>query len=484
MVTEATYTGDANTVDALSKDSEEWLARSILPRTLMQGTYGMKKAGKTFLSQHTLETDVAYERRLENSTLLNAYRKTCSFLAGQVFQAEVQWAEDVNQIFKEWSVAIDVGGNDLAVFAKRVFQNGLAKGVAHILIDTPEKDPNIITAAEETAAGVRPYFKEIRPEDILGGIVDESGFLAQLRISETTTKRVGKFGTKIVKQIRVLEPGLWELYELNDDGEYLLAKEGKFSINQIPLVTFIPGEEWTVLTGETPLMDLGELNRKHWRSSSDQDNILSVVRVPILFGKNINIEKMPVGTSTLVTTEDNDADMKFIEHSGAAIAAGDKDLKETEAQMGLYGLQQLLPREGSQTATEKSISSSESSSSLGTWVTEFETVLTLAFQIAGSFMNQVFPDKGVMLNKEFSYGVSDSQELAQVLALYTTGILSAQSTFSEMKRRGVIVESLTWEDNKAEQTQEVRDAPNFAGLAGATFGDNADNGGLNNDAAN
>lgn len=464
-----------NEVTKRSVDIEKWLTRSMLPRTLMQGTHGMQQAGEKFLPKHTAESDDAFEARLNASTLLNAYRKTCSFLAGQVFQVDVKFAEGVDPVFLEWSQSIDAGGNSLSVFAKRVFQNGLGKGVSHILVDVPEKNPDVITQADEAAAGIRPFFKEIRAEDILGGIVDETGFLVQLRISETLTRRVGRFGTKKVDLVRVLEPGKWELYEVNDEGEEVLTSEGAFTVPYIPIVPFIPGEEWSLLTGETPLMDLAELNKKHWRSSSEQDNILSIARAPFILGIGITLDMLTVGTSTMVATDDTDADMKYVEHSGAAIGAGAADLEKTEAQMGLYGLQQLIPRQGSQTATEKAISSSESSSSLGTWATEFESVLNRAFEIAGDFMKKPFPDHAISLNKEFSYGVADSAELAQLIALYEKNVLSAQGAFAEFKRRGAIVESYTWEENQEQKELDVYQDTNFEGLAGATFGATGEN---------
>lgn len=34
--------------------------------------------------------------------------------------------------------------------------------------------------------------------------------------------------------------------------------------------------------GKPPLIELAHLNVKHWQSQSDQDNILHVIRVPIL----------------------------------------------------------------------------------------------------------------------------------------------------------------------------------------------------------
>jgi len=463
--------GDADSVSVKSRDVQEWMDRSLLPRTLIQGTYGMKKAGNSFLPAHTLESTKAYNGRLSRSTLLNAFKKTASFLAGQVFQSDVVFDDGVDPAFEEWAESIDAAENSLDVFAKRVFQNGISKGVAHVFIDVPKKEADVVSQKDEKDAGIRPYFKEIKPEDVLGAIINEDGFLVQLRISESVVLRVGKYGTKIVQRVRVLEPGLWELYEMDDNGASSMIDSGAFSIPIIPLVTFIPGDEWTIITGETPIMDLAELNSKHWRSMSDQDNILSVARVPILFGKNIEIEKMPVGTATMVTSEDNDADMKFIEIQGNAIAAGREDLKETEAQMALYGLQQLVPRTGNMTATEKALTSAESNSSLGTWATEFESVLNACFDIAGQFMGKEWPDNGLAVNKEYNFGVADPEELNAILKSNEQGILSAQATFSEFRRRGVYEEHLSWEDMEADLEQEKRDNIDMARMAGAAFGD-------------
>ncbi len=447
-----------------------WLDRSKLPRTLLGGTAAMRLAGTEFLPKHTLESVEAYSRRLSCSTLLNAFRKTASYLTGQVFQSDIIFADNVEQSFLDWSEHVDTSGNDLNVFAKRVFFNGLGRGVSHIMIDAPKASDSIKTLEDEKKAGVRPYFREIHPESILGAIVSEDGFLEQVRIAEVATERIGRYGTKQVKKVRVLEPGKWELYRITDDDSETLEDSGTFSVPFIPLVTFIPGDDWTQVTGETPLMDLADLNASHWRSSSDQNNILHIARVPVLFGKHIDMSVMPVGVSSMIISDDDNADLKFVEHSGAAIDAGKNDLNEIEAQMALYGLQQLLPRTGNMTATEKALTSAESNSSLGTWATEFESTLNDAFKVAGAFAGIEFPDNGISVNHEYSFGVVDPQEIAQLLKAQEQGVLSAQAVFSEIRRRGMVDEHLAWEDVDADIEQEKRDAIDMAQMAGNEFG--------------
>lgn len=462
-------TNTSNNVDSHSPKYEEYMEKSALPRTLAQGTRGMKAAGKQFLPSPPLETPASYQTRLENSVLLNAFRKTCSFLSGQVFQVDIVFEDEVPDDFTTYSTKIDHLGNSINVFAKRVFMNGLMKGASHILIDAPKSNGETRSRAEEKENNIRPYFKEIKPESIIGWRLDDDGSLAQVRITQKAEKHEGEFGTTEVNQILVLEKGSWRTYEQDQSGKtWTQVEEGVFSItDKIPLFSFIPGDEWTALTGETPLMDLAELNLAHWRSRSDQTNILHVGRVPFLFGKNVDLKTMPVATTYMVTSTDENSDIKFVEIQGAAISAGADDLKELEAKMALYGLQQLIPRVGNMTATEKSLTSGESNSSLGTWATEFESTLQAAFECFGEFINQEFPEDSINLNKEYNYGMFDSQEGQLILKAVQDGVLSAQGAFREMKRRGIFEEHAMWDENQDEMEEEDREGND--GLTGGEF---------------
>src|SRR6185295_4553940 len=88
------------------------------------------------------------------------------------------------------------------------------------------------------------------------------------------------------------------------------------------------------MTGEPPLEELADLNVAHWQSSSDQRNILTVARVPILFGTGIEgNEKLEIGASSMIRTSDPNAKLTYVEHTGAAIGAGERDLERLEFQM-------------------------------------------------------------------------------------------------------------------------------------------------------
>lgn len=463
---------DMDKVDHLSADYATWYNESILPRTLLGGTAAMKVAGRNFLPQNSLETNKDYKNRLEGSTLLNAFRKTCSFLAGQVFQKDIIFSDDVPDTFKDLAENIDTKGNSINTFGKRYFQNGTGNGVSFILVDSSVvEDKEELTQKEEEERNIRPFFKEIRGEDVIGFRVDENGLPSMVRIKETIKKDAGTYGTKIIKRIRVLTVGAWELFEENKNGEFKSIKKGTTSVKIIPLVPFIPGEEKTIFTGETPLMDLAELNLSHWRSKSDQNWILHLGRNPLLFSKMMgDLSKLPISTSSMLNSDDENADMKFIEIQGASLAAGQTDITELQALMALYGLQQLIPRSGNKTATEKVLSSSESNSSLGSWVGDLESALQVAFEIMGKFIDEEFPKDGVSANKEYDYGIASPDELNAILKAVEDNVLSPKGAFEEFRRRGVFDEHRIWDDEKEELEEQARNDKTVSNLAGTFFG--------------
>ncbi len=461
----------ADSVSAPTADYTFWMRLTDLPRTLLQGTVAMKLAGKKYLPQNPLESGGAYQLRLELSILLNAYNKTCSFLSGQVFQSDMIFADDAPEQIVEWSRKIDTKGNDINVFSKRLLQHGLGKGVAIIYVDAPKQSGETITVEDEKTNNIRPYFKEIEPESVIGWRVDEvTGELTQIRFLETIVRPVGKYGYKNVTCVRVLEKGRWEVHELDGDGTVTAVEEGELGIDVIPISIYIPGNEISVLTGKPPMMDLAELNLGHWRSNSDQINILHVARVPILFGINIDVNQMPVGTAAMITSTDESAKLEYVEITGKAIESGRDELKDFEAQMALYGLQQLIPRSGNMTATEKAITSSESNSSLSTWATEFESCLQHALEIMAMFGGAEFPADSVSVNKEFMIGIADPQEIQALLNAQDQGIISAQACFTELRRRGVLDEHISWGDMEADIEKEKQEAIEMASLSGSAFG--------------
>lgn len=436
---------------------------------LMGGTKAMRAAGETYLPKWPMEEQKSYDFRLKTSTLYNAFARTIENMSGKPFTEDVTWT-DINPTVEAWFDDIDLCGRNLHVFAQEVFRFGLRDGLTHVLVDYPrtmtaDGTPTIRTKADEQAAGVRPYAIHIKQSQILGWISGKeksAEVLKQLRIMECVTEPAGDFGTVDVPQVRVLTPGAWQTYRQNEKKEWVLFEEGTTTLNFIPLITFYT-RRTGFMTATPPLNDLADLNIKHWQSSSDQDSILHVARVPILAISGVNEDvKIEIGAKSALMLPTG-ATAEYVEHTGAAIEAGRDALKDLEAQMESMGAELLIATPGDKSATEAALDTAQEQSQLSAMAQGLEDFLDQVVDVMAkwaSLENQgdidVFDDFASISLDSTSVGPF----VSALVQMVTSSLLSKESAFAEMKRYGIVNPDLVWE---AEQERINSSMPTLTG---------------------
>jgi hypothetical protein len=202
------------------------------------------------------------------------------------------------------------------------------------------------------------------------------------------------------------------------------------------------------MQAKPPLAALAEVNVAHWQSASDQRNILTIARVPILFGAGFTDDStIEVGASSMIRTSDVNAKLSFVEHTGAAIGAGQTDLDRLELQMQSLGLQILVPQPGSKTATGEIRDNVRENSSLAAMARGLQDGLEQAFGFMAQFLNvAVDGDKAggsLIVNQDFgTSGIGDVQYLT---AAVIAGKLDDATYLDELRRRGVLSDSVSTE---------------------------------------
>lgn len=413
---------------------------------LMGGTGTMRAAGKKYLPQSPAESQEAYSYRLAVSTLYNGLRRTVETLAGKPFSEAIE-TENVADSLKDWLDDVDLQGRDLHSFAHAVFKAALEDGLSHILVDYPQTLPGA-TLAEKRTTGARPYFVHLRQSQILGWRserIEGVETLTQLRIMESVTEPEGQWATRTVPQIRILEPTRWETRRKNEREEWVIFAEGEVSLGAIPLST-IYTDRVAFMQARPPLLDLAYLNIEHWQSSSDQSNILHVARVPILFASGFQDGTFKIGAGAAITNDDPAAKLIYVEHTGAAIGAGRESLKDLEERMSLMGAQLLVKKPGARTATEKAIDSADADSALSLMVRNLEDSLEYALQFMADWEG-LGPAGEVELVGEI--GGLEDMEIAGLMKARELGLLSAETVFHEMQRRGLISDDMQWPEELA-----------------------------------
>lgn len=419
---------------------------------LMDGTQGMRRAGKALLPQFPAEHDDTYKERLALSTLLPVYAETVNNMTSRVFAEPLQLGEDIPESIQSLCSDIDLAGNDLNSWSVDLFRSGLSHGLCHALIDyqsTVDADGNQLykTRAAEIAAGVRPYAVIVKPEQVLGWRFS-GGVLVQIRYKEVVEVADGEFGTKCIDQVRVLEPGIWRTYRVAaDGGAWAIHEQGTTSLKYIPWVTFYAGRTGS-LTAKPPLLELAYLNVKHWQSQSDQDNLLHVARVPLLFVFTDDEQFKLVISSASATRMPKDGGAKYVEHTGAAIEAGRTSLQDLIDEMRMAGAK-LLQRDKQQvkTAAQANEEAAQELSPLARLANQFGDCIAKILQIIADYRGE--KEGGhVEMRGNFDSDFAPEVSLPSLISMATAGKISDETLYSEMQRRGVISDELDWEKEK------------------------------------
>jgi hypothetical protein len=431
---------------------------------LMAGTLAMRAAGDRHLPRWPNEDPDAYRARRDTATLFPAFRRTVSVMTGKPFSKELTLGQDVPAQIVEWAQDIDREGVSLHVFAAEMFGEALAHGLAGILVEAPkpvEAPGRVATRAEQAQAGVRPYFVRVMHRQILGwkiAATNGARVLVQLRLSESATVDDGAYGEKVVERVRVLTPGAYEVWEKQQaspgsiQDEWRPIEEG---VTGLPYIPFVPIYGWRMglMRARPPLLDLAHLNVKHWQSQSDQDTILHTARVPILaiIGGSDDTS-LTIGGSSAVNVP-AEGDIKWVEHSGAAIKAGQESLDALEEQMIQAGAELLVKQPGSRTATESANDAEGNKSDLQRIAEGFEDSLDLALQMMADYAS-LGSGGHVSLYKDYGAATLTDASAQMIVAMNQAGQISTQTMYAELKRRGTLAPDLDYDDEAELIAQE------------------------------
>lgn len=418
-----------------------------IAESLLGGTAAMRKAGTTFLPKWPGEEKESYEARLATATLFPAFGRTLGVMSGKPFSKQITLGEDTPAKIKTWCEDVDLQGNSLHTFAAMMMDEALGFGLAGILVDYPRVS-GARTLADERAIGARPYMVAVRHSQILGWKAQRSNgatVLTQLRLAETKEEDDGEFGIKHEPRVRVLTPGAWAVYMpgAKAEDDWVLEEEGATTLQAIPFAP-VYGRKRGFMDGVSPLLDLAYLNVKHWQSQSDQDTILHVARVPILAligGDDPGVDgtggtQLTVGASAAVRLP-KDGDLKFVEHTGAAIEAGAKSLEALEDQMIQTGAELLVQKPGQRSATEAANDAEANKSELQRITEGFEDSLDQALQFMAAWVNEK-QGGHASLFKDFGAATLTEAGAQLVISMQQAGYITKATAIKELQRRGML----------------------------------------------
>ena len=395
---------------------------------LLGGTSAMRRAGGKWLPREEAESWQAWQARLHRSVLFNGIGRLVQLLVGKPF-AKAVTLSDAHPTIHAFAMNIDGKQTSLTSFARHLLTHLLTDGQVHIQLDRPVSGGAVYAICRPTL-------------QLIGARCDPSGSLSQIRLKDTRICAKGRYGAAAEGHITLLTTTGWEQWHQpsGEGGKWVKQDEGAHDFGAVPFLT-LAAHPTGFMTARPPLLDMAWLNLAHWQSASDQRHILHIARVPLLFGRNLQVPEtgLDIGPNRLILSDDPSADLRFVEHSGAAIEAGRQDLRDLEERMAILGLDLIARRPGHMTATAKAIDAAQAHAALTSLITVLQQGLQEMLIAAARWYGLDAAAAGTLrLSQSHLLPDDSSAHASWLLAAHQAGAISHDEFRTEARRYGLL----------------------------------------------
>lgn len=433
--------------DTMGRAQRDMAPKLEMFRDVLGGTAKMREKGESYLPKWQMEEPGAYRDRLAQSVFYNATELTLDALVGLVLRTDPELSKDIPQEIADDAENIDLGGRHMSVFAKDLFRDSW-DGLACVLVDM-QRVTDVRSRAEEQRAGLRPYWAEIKAQDILRArsvTINGNEVLGSFAYRETVTMEDGEFGERTEERVRD--------YRLDLSGAQpvviyrVFAKrtvEGKegWSVIEGPETLRISASEpmdeipvsvcYTNRTGfmeaEPPLLDLAYENIDHYQQRSEHRKGWQYARIPIQVYPGMDPDEVVIAVDRGITTPSVDAKPYYMQTDSAALDGSKTELLESERRMSNLGAQMLFrPDKSNETATARRIENAQSTSRLANAARALQDCLEDAIRLHAKWRRVELPartdGRWVTVNQDFA----DYEMGAQMIAALDNAVANGRLT--------------------------------------------------------
>jgi hypothetical protein len=371
---------------------------------------------------------------------------------------------------------VDLQGESIQSFWNRCDERDLRDGGVYIMVDMTQEESEL-NFLDEQQSGRRPYLIMIDRHDVINwSVTYENG---RERTAHATIRQMRQvpvadgFGVELEPVYHVLRPNLVESYTLEKrGGNWVQTKvnEVRTSLPVVPLVWY-GATSPHFAQGELPLNGLAELSIQHFQMRSDLQELLHkcAMPVPVRTGARIGPDGRPVplvlGPNTAVDLDAEGGKFEFAEPSGRSLERHQAEIRHVEELMDRSGLN-FLYGANIKTATEASLRASQIASQVAALVRNKSAAFNIVMRLWAAYngeLAQITPESGIAMNDSLINKPLGASEIAQLVNLYSQGILSKRTVLDELQRGGILDPDLkvdeeinrTDEDRKEQLTQVI-----------------------------
>ena len=428
---------------------------------VLAGTQAMRANAVKYLPRLCNESDECYQTRINRSVLSPLFHRVLKAAVGLILRKPIVFDGGDETYFEEWRQNVDREGSSLDEFMGKIIYSSIAYGHCGFLVDFPSNDARNLR--EERELNAKPYFIMEQAPNIIGwrhDPADNQGGLQQVRLREFITEPEGRFGNKIKRQIRVMEPGSYEVWKESEYGSnsYSLDRSGSVSVSEIPLAV-VYSERQQVLVSEPPLEELAHLNIQHYQLQASLLNSLHVAGFPLLVLKawddnSDTLQNLSVGNALALPPE---GDASYVEPASAAFDAMHNELKELEEQIGTLGLTMLArPKTYQESGTAKALDRADSNSMLAQISINAEMALQDAINWAAEYAGVEPPQVSIV--RDFNAEQLEPAAIAQITSMVNAGILDKETALKLLQRGEILDDGMDIDEIMSNtETEELDD---------------------------
>ena len=417
------------------------------------GTYELRARSRDIIPQEPREDTAAYNRRIFHATLPPFLTRLASQAAGIILRKGIELTGD--PYWTTWSANVTGDGTTLNEYARRQLVTSILYGHSSTIVDFVNNQ-NPRNLAEERALARQPYLVPVSPHQILGWRTSNdswSSALEQVRIRETVVTPAGRYGEEITDQIRVLEPGRYELWRPNTPTTNLpvaiqlpgptawdVYESGTTSIPTIPLVTVYSNRKGNLLSAP-PLLEVAQLNIAYAQRFCDYHHSIHVGASPILVLRGFDPDSdsdlgLSINSAILLPP---DGGAEYVEPTSDAFDAQLKCLAALEDQISRLGINTLTTQNITNAAAEsKRMDRIDSDSIMAVISGDLERSITEMLTIAAQYIGIEPPT--VTIPRDYENRLLDGNQITAYLQLFMQGAIS-QETLLTILQQGEVLPS-------------------------------------------
>lgn len=427
---------------------------------------GLGSAKEKYLHKEPAEPNGAYLARLGRSTYTPIYRDSIRSYAGLLSRFQII---DAPASMEANDDNVDLQGSSMQSFLTRVDEMTLRDGGSFVMVDMmPENGSD--NFFDQMNDGRHPYFISIKRCDVINWQVSyERGREMVERVTVRQLRSVASegFGSTVEPIYYVLTPGKVETYRLvkSDASRWANVKidEIATSLPIVPLVWY--GATTTRFAqGDLPMDGLADLSIQHFQMRSDLSELLHkcAMPVPVRKGAPVGPDGKPapliLGPNTAVDLSAEGGDFTFAEPSGKSLERHQSEIQHVEQLMDRSSLN-FLYGANVKTATEASLRASQVASSVAALTRNKSAMFGILMRLWAWYAGEqsaITQESGLAINDSLMSKPLEASEMAQLVNLYSNGLMSRKTVLDELQRGGVLDPDLIVED-EIERIEEDRE---------------------------